>query len=139
MLGHSGLSVVPVNPLGIANMTSTDTVGTSVVLTVNTNGTLTMYNTGLDATVTYNYYTPTTTGEGAGFWVRYTVLSVSPTSGSPTGSWLQCNNIRSWTVSRSALGITTCTFQLDFATDSAGINIVATDTSTAMAARVISE
>lgn len=77
-----------------------------------------------------NWATPTTTGVGSGYWIRFTRTFFSGGAGnSATAStgWLQLNTTRSIDVTRtSGFGVTTADYTIEIATDSGGSNIVAT-------------
>jgi hypothetical protein len=77
-----------------------------------------------------NWATPTTTGVGSGYWIRFTRTFFSGGAGnSATAStgWLQLNTTRSVDVTRtSGFGVTTADYTIEIATDSGGSNIVAT-------------
>jgi hypothetical protein len=76
-----------------------------------------------------NWGTPTTTGAGSGFWIRFTRTFFSGGAGnSATGStgWLQLNVSQDILVERtSGFGVTTAEYTIEIATDSGGSNIVA--------------
>ena len=77
-----------------------------------------------------NWATPTTTGVGSGYWIRFTRTFFSGGAGnSATAStgWLQLNTTQGIFVSRtSGFGVTTADFTIEISTNSAGTNIVAT-------------
>lgn len=77
-----------------------------------------------------NWATPTTTGVGSGYWIRFTRTFFSGGAGnSATAStgWLQLNTTQSIDVTRtSGFGVTTADYTIEIATDSGGSNIVAT-------------
>lgn len=70
--------------------------------------------------------TPNTAGVGSGYWVRVTLTS-GTFSASDGSGWLQLSTTRNWTRSRptGGIGTTSCTCTVDIATDSGGVNIVA--------------
>lgn len=67
---------------------------------------------------------------GGAFWVRATVTSGTTPSGSLTATWLALSASRSWTLSRSSVGVTACSLTFEIATDSGGVNIVTSDSAT---------
>lgn len=60
---------------------------------------------------------------GDGFWVRVTMVSGTLTTGT-VGSWTQISSDQTWTKSQTVVGLSTCTFTLEIARDSAGVQIV---------------
>lgn len=101
-----------------------DTPGPAVAsIQLNTNGTIT---TSADSSnITGGWYSSTSTGIGSSYWVRATTSSGTGTG--TTGSWLQLSTARVWSVSASVGGFQQWIIKLEFATDSAGTNIVASN------------
>jgi hypothetical protein len=77
-----------------------------------------------------NWATPTTTGVGSGYWIRFTRTFFSGGAGnSATGTtgWLQLNTTQGVFVQRtSGFGVTTADYTIEISTNSGGSNIVAT-------------
>ena len=95
---------------------------------VSSNGTASGAGTINDGTTpgSSNWYTPTTTGIGNSYYVKYTVTSGSASSNAAS-SFTLLNTPPSITKTASA-GSGTCTFKIEIATDSGGTNIVFTST-----------
>lgn len=110
------------------------TVGVYPVLcnvTFNTNGT--WVQTDNDGPqISGNWGTPTTTGVGAGYWIKFTQTASTGSGGSATSTtgWLQLNSAQTVTVSKTNSGTLALavTYTIQIATDSAGSNVVATAT-----------
>jgi hypothetical protein len=87
------------------------------------------YNVGSSSAA--NWFNPVTVGAGNGYWIRGTVTAQNG-FGVLTGpsGWVQMNSPRTWslTYSDTVSGSATRTITIEFATDSAGTNIVATHT-----------
>lgn len=81
-------------------------------------------------TTNFNWRAPSQSGVGANYWARLTVNTGSTPTGAATGSWLQLNTARTWTLSRSGIGTTTANLTLQIARDAAGTDIAATRTFT---------
>ena len=79
-----------------------------------------------------NWASPTTTGIGSGYWVRFTETSSSGAGqtvyGSARGVWHQLSSGHTFGVSRTQNGGGYRTYTVQIATDSGGSNIVATKT-----------
>jgi hypothetical protein len=103
-------------------------------LQFNTDGTMSGSGSVTNNTVagSANWYLPTTTSIGTGFWIRATVTAGTITSGSGTGTWLQLTSARSWGKS-AASGAASATLTLEIATDSLGASIVFTSTGNTVA------
>lgn len=67
------------------------------------------------------------TGNGAGFYVRASVLSGSPSTGT-TGVWQSLASDVTFTLTSNS-GVSTCSLSVDFATDGSGSNIVSSGNS----------
>lgn len=73
------------------------------------------------------WYTPTGGTPGATHWIRFTPTSGTPGVGGPTGTWLPLNVAQTLGESQSSPAPTdSCTFTVEIATDSGGVNIVVT-------------
>jgi hypothetical protein len=73
-----------------------------------------------------NWYTPTTTGIGSSYWVRaqtFSLTSGAATSGS-LNTWLALSTTRTWEVFSNGQSDVEWAITFEFATDSAGTNIV---------------
>lgn len=83
-----------------------------------------------------NWFTPTTTGIGNNYWVRFTRTSFSNNaygSSSPTTTWLQLSTTRSVGVSAGALnhvGNATATYLVEISPNSGGSPVVGSGTIT---------
>ena len=78
-----------------------------------------------------NWYSPTTSAVGAGYWVRADVLAGLPVSTGTTGTWQQLNVTRSWSravVSAGGGFVSQTRLRIRIATDSAGATVVGTFT-----------
>jgi hypothetical protein len=79
-----------------------------------------------------NWASPTTSGIGSGYWVRFTETASSGAGqtvyGSARGVWHQLSSAHTFGVSRTANGGGYRTYTVQIATDSGGSNIVATKT-----------
>lgn len=73
-----------------------------------------------------NWYSPTSTGVGSSYWVRYTATS-GTLSSNDASTWTQLNATRSVTKSASS-GSASCTFTIEIAADSGGSVILLTST-----------
>lgn len=126
----SGSAVQPVNLPDLSTSDSKVLATAAASCTLNTDGTCT--NT--PSTSPTNWYTPTTGSIGTGYWVRATATSGSLSSGT-TGSWLQLNSARTWVRDNAGTeGTLSATLTLEIATDSGGVNIVATRTGIVLSA-----
>ncbi len=98
--------------------------GASIV--VNSDGTVT--RTGNETFGTPpGWFSPTTAGAGNSYWLRATVTSGSPTTGT-YNTWLALSSNRTFGVSRASTGTTTADITFEIATDSGGTNIIRTYT-----------
>lgn len=111
----------------------------SQTLTLNTDGTFSVTGSG-DAyeTDSGNWYSPTTTGIGSSYWVRFTRTAWnSQGSATATTGWLQLSSARSISAAASAtFNVVNCaaTWTIEIASDSGGTNIVSTTTGVDMTA-----
>jgi len=98
----------------------------------NTNGTLQEGTSSSGIQRSGNWASPTTTGIGSGYWVRFTETASSGAGqtvyGSPRGVWLQLSSAHTFGVSRTLNGGGYREYTVQIATDSGGSNIVATKT-----------
>lgn len=98
----------------------------------NTNGTLQEGTSSSGIQSSGNWASPTTTGIGSGYWVRFTETASSGAGqtvyGSPRGVWLQLSSAHTFGVSRTLNGGGYREYTVQIATDSGGSNIVATKT-----------
>jgi hypothetical protein len=98
----------------------------------NTNGTLQEGTSSLGIQSAGNWASPTTSGIGSGYWVRFTETASSGAGqtvyGSARGVWHQLSSAHTFGVSRTANGGGYRTYTVQIATDSGGSNIVATKT-----------
>lgn len=72
----------------------------------------------------FNWFFPNQVGAGNNYWIRLTVNSGATPTGSSTGVWLALTSTRTWTLSRTTVGITSADVTVAFATDASGTNIV---------------
>lgn len=87
-----------------------------------------------------NWATPTTSGIGSSYWIRFTqTSSYSSTTetDSARGVWLQLSGNRSFSVTRTQYGAGGRTYTVQIASDSAGSNIVATKTDVGLEVEII--
>ena len=119
LLGAGGGVVSPLPTLS-SNDTQLSPTDPFALITFGANGQIISTNDG-----TFNWFAPAVAGVGATYWVRATVNSGTSPSGQPVGSWLQLDVDRTWILSRSTVGITTCSLTFQIATDSGGANIIA--------------
>lgn len=107
--------------------------GASVDVNINTDGTITETGTFVDASTGFptRYYFPTTVGIGSSFWVRATLQSGSAWGTGNMGAWTQITSNQNWHMNVSHSGDKANTTLFEFATDSGGLNIVASGIITA--------
>lgn len=131
---HGKSASAPVNPLGtMAASHNVSSPGTaSAGLSFLQNGAVSP-NTGNGYSGTSQWYSPTGGTPGNGYWIRCTVNSGTTPSGSATGTWLQLNTTRAWSLVRSGIGSVQCNCTIQIASDSGGSNIVASGTMTLFA------
>lgn len=137
MLIAEGLSKLSTSPLpGNATGTNASSNATPAAATASvifgSNGvvTFTQSPAGSDP-ADHNWYSPTTAGVGSSYWVRGTQLSGNtPNGSSPTmGVWTQISsNVSFQAAASGALPFRNWHIQIDIASDSGGVNIVATST-----------
>ncbi len=101
-------------------------------LIFNSNGTIQAGTSDIGIQSAGNWATPTTTGIGSSYWVRFTETASSGAGqtvyGSARGVWHQISSTLYFGVSRTANGGGYRTYTVQIATDSGGSNIVATKT-----------
>lgn len=99
----------------------------TVTVTANTNGTLTVVGNGsiVDGSVTPNpgWYSPTTTAIGSSYQIRITPTAGSFTSGT-VNTWLTISSARIWTVSTT--GVQGVDFTIEIRDTSAGTVLAST-------------
>lgn len=99
----------------------------TVTITANTNGTLTVVGNGsiIDGSVTPNpgWYSPTTTAIGSSYQIRITPTAGSFTSGT-VNAWLTISSARIWTVSTT--GLQSVDFTIEIRDTSAGTVLAST-------------
>lgn len=99
----------------------------TVTVTANTNGTLTVVGNGsiVDGSVTPNpgWYSPTTTAIGSNYQIRITPTAGSFTSGT-VNTWLTISSARIWTVSTT--GLQSVDFTIEIRDTSAGTVLAST-------------
>ena len=96
-----------------------------------TNGTLTYGDNGTFSGSMGNWTTPTTTGIGSSYWIRFTQTASSGTStetGSTRGVWLQLSSDRIYGLERTATGLGYRVYTVEISSDSGGSTIVASKT-----------
>lgn len=138
--GASASSGSIVNPLpgNGSTYSSSDDISSQVYLYVNTDGIMQVNTTSAGTTTIGNWFTPTTTGIGNSYWVRFVLNSTSGsstnTSWTTTTGWLQLSSQRSCFVSAFTSGPSnrsrTANYTVQIATDSGGTNIVTSGTYT---------
>ncbi len=109
------------------------TTSVTSTLTWQTNGTVTIGGSGsLTASSNPNWYTPTTTGAGNSYWIRFTqnTSNGGTLGGDALNTWHALSTGRMLTLYRSSTGFSTRTFTVQIATDSGGSNIVSSGTAT---------
>ena len=98
----------------------------------NSNGTIQQGTSDSGIQSVGNWATPTTTGIGSSYWIRFTQTGSSGAGqteyGSPRGVWVQMSSVLYFGVSRTANGGGYIQYTVQIASDSGGSNIVATKT-----------
>ena len=88
-----------------------------------------------------NWATPTTTGIGSSYWIRFTQTGSSggpiTDTGNARGVWIQITPVLYFGISVTANGAFYKQYTVEIATDSGGSNIVATKTGVEIGAEVI--
>ena len=111
----------------------------------NSNATLSVENSNSGVQSAGNWGTPTTTGIGSSYWVKFTQtsnygiggLGGGSEYGSPKGTWIQISSNPTFGVQRSTNGLSGATYTVQIASDSGGSNIVATATNISISVEVI--
>lgn len=95
-------------------------------VTFKTNGTTERIESGVSVGAGPNWYSPTTTSVGSGYWIRPVRVggTVDPT-GLTLNVWTQLSSNRSLTITRSTAGSSSSDLAVDVASDSAGATVVA--------------
>lgn len=129
LLGGGGGGGAVVNPFPLTNVEDDQLFpvpgSASASFTVRVDGTMSVAGNGSSGGT--NWYLPTSSGIGTGFWIRVTkTAGVANTSGSALGSWLAISGTLAWTWSKAGIGTLSATLDVDVATDALGANIVAT-------------
>jgi hypothetical protein len=99
--------------VALSNKTIIDSVvgaTATASLSTATNGQLSSFTLNNGGTVNYSgeWYTQLIAGIGAGYEIQVAVNSGTTPSGSAVGSFLSLNTARSWSLTRSTAGTTTC-------------------------------
>lgn len=110
-------------------------------LIFNSNGTIQYGTSNSGMGSAGSWATPTTTGIGSSYWVRFTQTATSGAGqteyGSARGVWNQISSTLYFGVSRTANGGGYRTYTVQIASDSGGSNIVATATNIELGAEII--
>lgn len=96
-----------------------------------TDGTITYGNNSTFSGSMGNWASPTTTGIGSSYWVRFTETASDGDStviGSARGVWIQMSSARIFGLEKTTGGLAYRVYTIQIATDSGGSNIVATKT-----------
>ena len=88
-----------------------------------------------------NWATPTTTGIGSSYWIRFTQTGSSggpiTNTGNARGVWIQITPVLYFGISVTANGAFYKQYTVEIATDSGGSNIVATKTGVEIGAEIV--
>jgi len=105
-----------------------------ITLTFNTNGTWSCVGSASGTIASGNWASPTTSGVGSLYWIRWTRTASTLGGGSstPSSGWLALDAARTITVTNNGTsgGYVDSTYTLEIATDSGGSNVVASCTGT---------
>jgi hypothetical protein len=129
-----GKSAITISLAGLTSVFGTAYPGNTAYaeLIFNSNGTIQAGTSDIGIQSAGNWATPTTTGVGSSYWVRFTETASSGAGqtvyGSARGVWHQISSTLYFGVSRTANGGGYRTYTVQIATDSGGSNIVATKT-----------
>lgn len=122
--GGGGGGLTPITNTGAASGNSAAGVAAGATLTFKSDGSITRVGTGTDnSSGSSAWLSAILAGNGAGFWLRATVVSGALASGT-TGSWIQGNADRAWVIGPVTTSAASCVLSIDIATDSGGVNIV---------------
>jgi hypothetical protein len=122
-----GAGFVP-NPIPAQDVSDIEAAPTNAQarITFGTDGTITY--TANSPPATGNWFSPTTGGIGALYWVRATLTAgANPTSGTMS-TWLQLNSARFWQNQTTITQVLSSTVTFEIAIDSGGVTIIATVT-----------
>jgi hypothetical protein len=106
----------------------------------NSNGVITYWTNSVNNGAVGNWASPTTTGIGSSYWIRFTQTSSFGTStetGSARGSWISLSIAPDFGVEVSGPGYGSRTYTVEIASDSSGSTIVATKTGVEIAAESV--
>ena len=121
-------SIAAGTPFAAENYTLGDPATAELVF--ETNGTWNFYGED-NGNSSGNWATPTTAGGGAGYWIQWTRTAFSGGPGntaSATSGWQQLSTAQNILVYNSGTVLTvSAQYTINIATDSAGVNIVATE------------
>jgi hypothetical protein len=131
-IGLASPAFTVLNPLGFhtSTYTATSTVSTTISIVFNTNGTWSIQSNVGGALASGNWGTPTTTGIGSNYWIRYTRIFLNATNGgfaSSSSGWINMSVATSVAaVSADFAGGSTANsiFQIEISTNAGGTNIV---------------
>ena len=105
-----------------------------ITLTFNTNGTWSCVGSVSGTIASGNWASPTTSGVGSSYWIRWTRTASTLGGGSstPSSGWLALDAARTITVTNNGTsgGYVDSTYTLEISTNSGGSNIVASCTGT---------
>lgn len=139
-----GKSAIAISLASLADLYGTSYLGTQpyAYYLFDTNGTMTYYTNGVFGQSMGNWASPTTSGIGSSYWIRFTQTFSSGGSsetGSARGAWISLSTNPSFGIAGTggpgAYGERRYTVQI--ASDSGGSNIVATRTNAILAVEEI--
>jgi hypothetical protein len=121
VMGGGGSGIV--NPIPINNFSdiAIDPADATAALIFNSDGSGEMNGT---VSNPFSWFEPETVGIGSSYWIRLTVNSGTSPSGT-VGVWLALSSSRSWTLTRTTIGVSTGNYTLEIASDSGGVSVVA--------------
>ena len=106
----------------------------------NSNGVITYWTNSVNNGAVGNWASPTTTGIGSSYWIRFTQTSSFGTStetGSARGAWISLSIAPTFGVEVSGPGFGSRTYTVEIASNSSGSTIVATKTGVEIAAESV--